>query len=159
MKARLVPLIAVVAVAVPIGLAVPTNAFAEQYWQRGHAYWVHPNGSFTNCWNCSIRIVNDSTGNTFTITTGPNSVTPNAGEWQVYLGYETSYHMYLTYQTNMFTPMKFGGANPIPMVTGACTYTHTLQPIVKVAYNQYAYFELHLNGGANEYGCPAYPQG
>jgi hypothetical protein len=159
MKARLAALIAVIALAVPVVLALPTNAFASSYIQYGHAYWVHPNGSFANCWNCSIRIVNDSNGNVFTITTGPNSVTPNYGAYQVILNYETQYHMYLTYSTNMFTPIKFQTAHPIPMVSGQCTYTHTLQPTIKVAYNQGAYFELHLYGGANEYGCPAYPQG
>lgn len=158
MKARLVPLVAVVAVAVPVALAVPTDAFAAPYIQWGTAYWVHPNGSFTACSNCTIRWVNNSNGTQFFVQTGPNSVSNVPGKWKASLDDATEYHMYLTYSTNQFTPMQF---RLMPLVTGQCTYTKSLDPIIKWPNlgRPVPNIELHLNGGANEYGCPAYPQG
>jgi hypothetical protein len=162
MKARLVPFIALIAFAVPVALAVPINGSAAEttYIQFGRAYWVHPNGSFSDCDNCTIRFVNDSNHSVGYTTTGPGGNSSNPNEWYVRLNTNTQYEVYLTYQTNMFAPIKLSGARPIPLVSGSCTYTHTKLPTIKPAsMNGGNIFELHLYGGANEYGCPAYPQG
>jgi hypothetical protein len=168
MKARFIPLIAVLVLVVSVALAVPTGALATgTYIQLGTGYWLHANGSLTLCTSCQIEFVNETTGGTTYTTTNPYNcagVQPQCrGKWAHQFNLETYYEMYLTYETSgpfaMFAP-----AYAIPgAVTGQCIYSES------VPQQQFDWLNpppmndeaLYLQGkpNSNNLGCPNFPEG